>query len=408
MKKELLERFLRYTKIYSQSDSIQADNGIQPSTEQQKDFAKILKKELESLGFTNVCLTEHFYVYGQLEATKGKESAPAICFSAHIDTVEEVTGLNVNPQVYENYDGSPIRLKEGIILDPENDSALKESGKAGETIICTDGTTLLGADDKAGIAEIITGLNYIKKNNIEHGLIEVLFSPDEETGHGMDNVPLNLIKSRQCYTVDGGHIGELEIECFNAYKSEVFFKGKSIHTGSARPEMVNAVSMAAWFLNSIPHTARPETSDGYMGFIAAMGVNGTIESAEVNLIVRDFTESGIKEKLNLVEQLAKTAESIFGGTVTVKNTMQYLNMKQTIDKHPHVVQNLLEAYKNAGVSPQIIPIRGGTDGSRLCEMGIPTPNIFTGGHNYHSRMEWASLEQMTKAAQVLIELCKLQ
>lgn len=404
----LMERFLRYVKTWSESDSSRADEGIMPSTPQQQDMATILNQEMKNMGLEDVQTTEHCYTYGRLKASPGKENAPSICLLAHIDTVEEVSGRNVKPIVHKNYDGKAITLPYGNVLDPEKDKALFLAGQQGDTIITSDGTTLLGADDKAGVSEIMTALEFlIKHPEIRHGTIEVIFSPDEETGHGMDKVPLELVKSKAAYTVDGGHIGELEIECFNAYKSDVVFKGNSIHTGNGRPDLVNAISMAAAFVRSLPYTQLPETTDGMQGFFAPMSINGSIESATVSLILRDFDSAEIEKRKGLVNQIADTVASTFGGKAEVTHTLQYLNMKSSIEASKGVVENLVSAYTEAGVQPTFVPIRGGTDGSRLTEMGIPTPNIFTGGHNYHSRSEWASFSQMIYATEVLIQLARI-
>ncbi|MBR6295721.1 MAG: peptidase T [Treponema sp.] len=399
----LMERFLRYVKIWSESDGEAADSNKMPSTDRQWDMAAALKSELEALGLSDVQTTAFCYTYGRLEASKGMEEVPSFCLLSHIDTVDEVSGKNVNPLVHENYDGKPIKLPYGNILDPESDPYL--AGCKGDTIITSDGNTLLGADDKAGVSEIMTMLEYLVVHpEIKHGAIEVIFSPDEETGHGMDHVPLDLLKSKFAYTVDGGHIGELETECFNAFRSDVTFTGKATHTGSARPSMVNAVCMASSFVANLPRHQMPETTDGHMGFFAPMQIEGSIESATVSLLLRDFTESGMDERKRLVEEIASTVAHSFGGKSEVKHTQQYINMKSVLDKNPDVVKKLSAAYRAAGINPVFPPIRGGTDGSRLTEMGIPTPNIFTGGHNFHSRSEWASFSQMILAVEVLINL----
>lgn len=401
----VLSRFLSYVRIWTTSDSENADKGIQPSTQRQFDLANLLKTQLEDLGLENVQITEHCYVYGFLKPTlKMAEKAP-LCLLAHMDTVEEVSGENVNAIVEYGYDGRKIDLECDSSLNPENDEFLALAGKKRETIIRTDGKTLLGADDKAGVTAIMSALEYFKNHKeIEHQAIEVIFSPDEETGHGMDNVPLNLLKSKYAYTVDGGHIGELETECFNAFGSVIEFTGVSTHTGSARGKLVNAVSMASSFAAALPRQMAPETTGGYEGFIAPMTIEGSIENAKVSLILRDFTKDGIEEKKSLVDQIANAVAASFGGKVKTTHTQQYLNMKDSLDKTPEVVENLVKAYKKAGVEPVMVPIRGGTDGSRLTEMGIPTPNIFTGGHNYHSRNEWCSLNQMCKVVEILINL----
>ncbi|MCR4821674.1 MAG: peptidase T [Treponema sp.] len=405
--KSLLERFLRYVKIWTTSDSASADSGNQPSTQRQFDLARLLESELKDLGLTNITVTDKCYVYALLPPSSGHEKIESFCLLAHMDTVEEVSGKDVQPQIYEKYSGQKITLASGIVLDPAEDRALELAGKNHETIISSDGNTLLGADDKAGLAEIMAALEYFSKNpQINHGPIEVCFSPDEETGHGMDNVPLNLIKSKYAFTVDGGHIGELETECFNAFKSEITFTGVSTHTGTARGKLVNAVTMASSFVTNLPRNQAPETTDGYQGFFAPMSISGSMESAKVSLILRDFEEEGMKKRKALVELLAKSTAESFGGRAIVIHTQQYLNMKSGFKDRPDIIEKLTQAYKDAGVEAVFTPIRGGTDGSRLTEMGIPCPNIFTGGHNYHSRSEWASLDQMEKAAQIIINLIK--
>ncbi len=401
--KELLARFIDYAKTFSTSCGAQADKGVQPSTECQRDFANKIAAELKSLGFEGVQVTKHGYVYAYIPAnpaagafgagkTAGgaKSSAKPFCLLAHLDTVEECSGKNVRPRVKK--------------------LGAKDTGFAGceigDTIITSDGTTLLGGDDKAGLAAIVTALHYLLANKkIAHPKIEVCFSPDEETGHGMDHVPLDLIKSKAAYTVDGGHIGELECDCFNAYKSEVFFTGKTAHTGDARAAgMVNAISAASLFVQSLPKTEAPETTDGYQGFYAPLEICGTMESARVSLLLRDFEADGMAGRKKMVAQLAKAAASSYGASVKVKHTQQYLNMREGIKKAPFVVERLVAAYKESGIEPVFKPIRGGTDGSRLTEMGIPCPNIFTGAHEYHSEREWVSLEQMLAAADIIVSL----
>lgn len=403
------ERFIRYAKIYSTSSSENADKGIIPSTPQQFDFARELKKELESLGFKNIQLTENCYLYANIPATLGFEKTKPFCLLAHMDTVEEVSGLNVNPQVFKNYDGKIIDLKGGIKLDPSKIPALRQAAEESDTVITTDGTTLLGGDDKAGITIIVSALEYLMSHkDIPHGKIEVIFSPDEETGHGMDKVPLNLLESKFAYTVDGGHLGELESECFNAFRSDITFKGIASHTNNARANgMVNAISMAGAFIQSLPRGESPETTDGRLGFYCPLKINGSMEEASVSLFLRDFDKDNMEKRKALVEQLAFAAASSFGGKAEVKHVQQYLNMKEGLDKVPYVKEVLINAYKVCGVEPVMTPIRGGTDGSRLTEMGIPTPNIFTGAHNYHSASEWVSLKQMVKATEIIIELSSM-
>ena len=402
----LLERFLRYVKTWTESNTENANNGVQPSSPMQMDFAKELENELKTIGITDIFVSEHAYVCARIPATKGYEKYPSIGFLAHMDTVDEVTGNNVNPQIFKNYDGGVLNIGNGVVLDPAKDKLLAQS--KGQTIITTDGSTLLGADDKAGIAAIITAAENIIRENIPHGQIEIIFSPDEETGHGMDNVPTDWIQSKQCYTLDGGHIGELETECFTAYKSELTFTGISTHTGTARPNMVNSITMLSAFVNFLPQTESPETTDGYQGFYAPMQISGGIEQSNLTIFNRDFTMEKMQKRLDNIDIFAKAIEAKFpGGKVDVKHTKQYVNMKEKLDENPLVVEKLVQAVKNLGITPAFSPIRGGTDGSRLTEMGIPTPNVFTGGHNFHSRSEWASLEQMEAASKTVIELVKL-
>ncbi len=401
----LLDRFVRFARIGSQSDMVKADAGVFPSTESQKTMAKALVKELESLGI-EVSMDENYYVIARLPASPGLEGKESFGLSAHYDTAGDAPGDNVNPLIHRSWGGTPIALPGGFTLDPAKDAELASC--VGHTIVTSDGTTLLGADDKAGVAGIITMAEYLLAHReIPHGPIELMFSPDEETGHGMDRVPLAALRSKSFYTVDGGQEGELETECFNAWKAELTFTGIALHTGHARGRMVNASSMAAAFLSSLPAQESPEATDGYYGFYAPIRIEGGIESAKATLFLRDFTREGMERRIETVKTLARAIEARFnGGKVTVETAMQYLNMKEKIDAAPDILGRLERAAARSGVSTYLKPIRGGTDGSRLTELGIPAPNIFTGGHNYHSRTEWASLEQMTKMALTLIELAK--
>lgn len=410
---KLLTRFLGYVKTHTTSDSSKADQGIIPSTERQRNLAESLVQELKDFGITDISITENSYVCARIPATPGNEKVPAVGFLAHMDTTEEVSGENVKPNVIHNYDGNKIQLGQGIVLDPTEDFSLTTA--KGETIITTDGSTLLGADDKAGIAIIMTAVELLTQKDVSgnpiypHGTVEILFSPDEETGHGMDKVPLDWFTAKQCYTVDGGAAPEIETECFNAWKSEIRFTGKSMHTGSARPNMVNAITLASEFVSFLPRQESPETTDGYQGFFAPMEIQGHIETASVTLFLRDFETAGMERRKNLVEDLAKTVcKKNPGSSVTVEHTQQYLNMKEKISKNPLVTENLIKAVRQAGLEPKFSPIRGGTDGSRLTELGIPCPNIFTGGHNFHSRYEWASLTQMVYGVVTLLNLIALQ
>ncbi len=402
----LTRRFCNYVKQHTTSSQQNADSGVQPSTERQRQFAKNLQAELAQIGVTDCQITEHSYLCARLPATQGFENAPSICFLAHLDTVEEVSGENVQPQIHTKYNLKPILLNGDLAIDPKTDPFLAKL--AGDTIITSDGSTLLGADDKAGVAEIVTAIETLLKTGQSHGQIEIIFSPDEETGHGMDNVPLDWIESQVCYTLDGGEAGEIEMECFNAYKAEVNFYGQAKHTGTARPDMVNALTMAANFVCMLPRHQAPETTDKRQGFFAPMEINGSIENAKLVIYLRDFDQAGMQRRIQTIEQIARTIEATFeGGKCMTTISCQYLNMKEKIEKNPAVTEKLVQAVKMCGIEPAFMPIRGGTDGSRLTELGLPCPNIFTGGHNFHSRKEWASLSQMVLATRTVLNLIEL-
>lgn len=381
----LLENFVNYVKTWSESSEEQAEKGIFPSTQQQWDMAKVLENQLKKIGMKNVTVTDKCYVYANLEASSGFENKEPVLFLAHMDTVDEVSGKNVNPVIINN--GKDY-------TDDETD-----------TIITTDKNTLLGADDKAGIAAIMTALTYICTEDCEHGAVEVIFSPDEETGHGMDYVPVNLIKSKYAYTVDGGDLGEMETECFNAYSAKVTFTGKACHTGYAKENrMINANLMLADFLSKIPQNMRPETTENYEPFIAAMDCQSCIENASLSLLLRAFNIEEINQEMDLLKKFAKETMDKTGGKVEIIFKEQYLNMKQKMDENPQVIKRITNAFEKAGVKIINKPIRGGTDGSRLTQMGIPTPNIFTGAHEFHSRNEWCSLNQMAKASDIVLNV----
>ncbi len=391
---KLLDRFCRYVKIWSESDGKAADAGVFPSTERQWDIAKVLVKELRNLGTRNVYLTDHCYVVAKIDSNivdpEERKKYPTILLMAHMDTVDEVTGINVKPVI--------------SIL-----SAAESPTGQDDTIVKSDGTTLLGADDKAGVSAIMAAVEYLmnhyEEEDLKHGPIEVMFSPDEETGHGMDKVPLNILKADFAVTVDGGDEGELEAECFNAWGCTIKFTGRACHTGDAKAgKMVNAVTLAGEFAANLPHNMAPETTEGYEGFIAPMEINGSIESASVDMLLRSFNIDEIEKEKEIIKETAEKVIARFGGTYELNFKQQYLNMKEKLDEHPEILSRLEKAYEDAGVKVIRKPIRGGTDGSRLTELGIPTPNIFTGGHEYHSRNEWLSLNQCAKAADVLINL----
>ena len=399
----LVPRFMSYVRCDTESNRHVEET---PSTPGQWVLAKALQDELLGLGLKDVKVTRHCYVIARLPPSPGRERVPSVGFLAHLDTAGDVSGRDVKPQLVQNYDGGKIEIAGGLCLDPEKEQGL--AAQEGKAIIHSDGTTLLGADNKAGIAEIMAAVEYLVKNpQIEHGPVEIIFTPDEETGKGLPEFPLEEIKSAACYTVDGGPMGEIESECFNAFKADIEFKGKVIHIGAARGVLVNAALMAASFAVLLPRSESPETTDGYYGYYCPMEISGNLENAALEIFLRDFDSQGIKRRIEALETFAKTVETQFpGGQVIVKIQPQYYNMKARIDEKPGVLERLKQAMTSLGIEWQLKPIRGGTDGSRLTEMGIPTPNIFTGGRNFHSRLEWISVSEMCAACKVIIELTR--
>jgi tripeptide aminopeptidase len=400
----VVPRFLQYVTIWTTSDRHMEAT---PSTPGQWDLAKILAAELQGLGLDQVELTDHCYVIARLPATAGKEQEKTIGLLAHLDTVDDVSGKDVRPQWVKNYNGEKILLKDGLVLDPAGDAAL--AAQEGRDIIHTDGTTLLGADDKAGIAEIMGAVEWLLAHpEIPHGPVEIIFSPDEETGKGLPEFPRERINAVACYTLDGGDLGELEVECFNAWGAVVHFQGMAIHPGYARGIMANATLMAAAYTTMLPRSESPEATDGYYGYYNPIEINGNQEQASLTVFLRDFDRQGMDRRLAALESFAKAVEAQFpGGKVTVETKPQYYNMKEKIDARPEVLEILKQAATNLGIAWKLRPIRGGTDGSRLTELGIPTPNIFTGGHNWHSRTEWVAVSDMITACALVIELVRL-
>ena len=404
MEENLIHRFLNYVRFDTESNRNIEET---PSTPGQMELAKFLRDELTALGLLDVKITGNCYVIARLPPNTGKEDKPCIGFLAHLDTASDVTGKNVKPHLVQNYDGKKISLANNLCLDPETEPDLAD--QKGKAIIHSDGTTLLGADNKAGIAEIMTAVEYLVRNpQIEHGQIEIIITPDEETGRGLPEFPLDEIKSKYCYTVDGGPSGEIEGECFNACKADIEFLGKVIHIGHARGILANAALMAAAFASLLPRSESPEATDGYYGYFCPMQISGDLEKAELEIFLRDFDSSGIKRRIAALDAFSKTIEAQFpGGKVIVKTQMQYYNMKQKLDEKPEALERLKQAVLNTGIEWRLKPIRGGTDGSRLTELGIPTPNIFTGGRNFHSCLEWVSVSEMRAACKVIIELTGL-
>ncbi len=400
----VVPRFLKYVRYWTTSDHHIAET---PSTPGQIDLAKALVRELKGLGIDDVELVLPCYVIARIPASSGKEDYPAVGFMAHLDTADDVPGKDVKAILVKNYDGEPIHLAGGFSLDPKVDVDLAE--QKGTDIIHTDGTTLLGADDKAGIAEIIGAAEYLLKHpELSHGPVELIFTPDEETGKGLPDFPLEKIASAAAYTLDGGPIGELEYECFNAYAVNAVFTGKVIHLGSARGELANAVLMAAHFAALLPRSESPESTDAYYGYYCPTEIKGTLGEATLEVFIRDFDHDKALKRIENLKLFAKTIEAQFpGGAVSIESKLQYYNMKKKIDDQPKVFNILKQAAENLGITCNPKPIRGGTDGARLTELGIPTPNIFAGGRNFHSCIEWAAVDDMLSASRLIIELIRL-
>lgn len=403
LENDLLARFLRYTRIDTRSCR---NSKEKPSSPGQLEFAALLEKELRALGIEDIYRDEKGFVIGRMAANT-EEDLPAVGLMAHLDTAPEESGQNVQARLHKDYDGGDIVLEDGIVLSPAEYPELADY--KGCTVITADGTTLLGADDKAGAAEIMSAAAYLYEHpEIEHGPVDFIFTPDEETGTGMDCFPLSELRARCCYTVDGDEEAAIEAECFNAYKANVRIEGRSIHPGAARGKMANAVMIAGTFLSMLPRSESPEATDGRYGFYCPIEVTGSIGKAEIELIIRDFDIQEVERRAAYLGDLAKTVEGAYPGSrVSVETEKQYLNMKEVLDRYPELVEKLTAAVRAAGMDVRLKEIRGGTDGARLTEMGLPAPNIFTGGHNYHGKYEWIALPSMVKAARTLINLLRL-
>lgn len=403
MKEQVIERLIRYAKIDTQSDFTSETT---PSTQKQFDLLHVLKDELAEIGLTDITLDENGYLFASLEANTDKE-VPTIGFLAHVDTATDYTGTNVKPQRVDNYDGGDIQLNENLVMSPTDFPELKNY--VGQTLITTDGTTLLGADDKAGIAEIMTAMEYLIKNpTIKHGKIRVAFTPDEEIGRGPHKFDVAAFGADYAYTMDGGPLGELQFESFNAAGVKVITKGTSVHPGSAKNKMVNAITMAIAFQNEMPADAVPEKTEGYEGFIHLMSFKGALEHSELSYIVRDHDRQKFEEKKQLMRDAAAKIQAQFGEhalSITIED--QYYNMGEKIEPVKEIVDIARTAMEKLDITPNTLPIRGGTDGSQLSYMGLPTPNIFAGGENMHGKFEYVSAETMEKATQVIIEIVQL-
>lgn len=402
MKQEIMERFISYARIETQSNE---DSPSCPSTPGQLTLARKLVEELNVIGMQEVTMDENGYVMATLPSNTDRD-VPTIGFLAHVDTATDFTGAGVNPQIVENYDGGDLVLNSGlkVVLSPKQFPELP--GYKGHTLITTDGTTLLGADDKAGIAEIMTAMAYlIAHPEIKHGKIRVAFTPDEEIGRGPEKFDVKAFDATFAYTMDGGPLGELEYESFNAAKASITINGTNVHPGTAKNKMVNSVKIAMELNGMLPAEQAPEHTDGYDGFYHLMSQNGDTERTRMEYIIRDFDNTEFENKKQNMKRIVQELQAKYGEErIVLEMRDQYYNMKEKIEPVKEIVDIAYAAMESLGIKPIVKPIRGGTDGSQLSYMGLPTPNIFTGGENYHGKFEYISVDNMLKSVQVIVEI----
>lgn len=400
---DITERFINYTKFDTQSSE---DSQTVPSTSKQLVFAKYLKEELEREGFSDVEMDEKGYIYATLKANT-KKDIPTIGFISHYDTSPDASGADIKARIVNNYDGGDIILSEGIVSSPEKFPELK--AHVGENLIVTDGHTLLGADDKAGIAEIVDAMCYLRDHDeIEHGDIRMGFNPDEEIGLGAHHFDVEKFGCSWAYTMDGGDIGDLEYENFNAASAKITIKGVSVHTGYAKDKMINANRLACEFNAMIPDTDIPENTEGYQGFYHLLGMETRTEEAKMSYLIRDHDREKFEDRKDFMEDCAQKMNEKYGeGTVEIVIKDQYYNMKEKIEPNMHVIDIVLQAMQETGVAPKVEPIRGGTDGAQLSFKGLPCPNIFAGGVNFHGPYEFVSIQVMKKAVEVIVKICEI-
>ena len=399
----LTERFLNYTKFDTQSAE---DADCVPSTPKQLLFAEYLKKELEDEGLSDVELDEKGYIYATLKSNI-KEKVPTIGFISHYDTSPDCSGADIKAHIIKNYEGGEILLSEGIVSSPQKFPELLHH--IGEDLIVTDGHTLLGADDKAGIAEIVQAMCYLRDHkDIKHGDIRIAFNPDEEIGMGAHHFDVEKFNCEWAYTMDGCDVGELEFENFNAASAKITIKGISVHPGYAKGKMVNASALAAELAMMLPHDETPETTEGYQGFYHLLGIESHCEQAKMSYIIRDHDREIFEDRKHFMQRCVDQMNEKYGeGTVTCEIKDQYYNMKEKIDPQMHVIDLVLHAMQDCGVAPKVKPIRGGTDGAQLSFKGLPCPNIFAGGVNFHGPYEFVSIQSMEKALNVIVRICEL-
>jgi tripeptide aminopeptidase len=403
VKNEIIERFTSYVKVDTQSNE---SSETCPSTPGQWTLLNMLVEELKQIGMQEVAVDENGYVMATLPANTEK-NVPTIGFLAHVDTATDFTGTNVKPQIVENYDGNEIALNEKVIMSPKDFPSLPEY--IGHTLITTDGTTLLGADNKAGIAEIMTAMAYlIKHPEIKHGKVRVAFTPDEEIGRGPHKFDVPRFNAKYAYTVDGGPLGELEYESFNAAAAKITVNGTNIHPGSAKDKMVNSMKIAMELHSQLPAQEAPEHTEGYEGFYHLISFNGEVEQTKLNYIIRDHDKEKFQNRKTTIENIVDNLKTKYGkDSIVLELKDQYYNMGEKIKPVMEIVEIAQQAMENLDIKPLIKPIRGGTDGSQLSYMGLPTPNIFTGGENFHGKYEFISVENMIKATNTVIEIVKL-
>ena len=400
---DITERFINYTKFDTQSAE---DADCVPSTKRQLVFAEYLKKELQTEGLDDVEMDERGYIYATLKSNI-RSQVPTIGFIAHYDTSPDCSGKDVKAQIVRHYDGTDILLSEGIVSSPDRFPELLQH--TGEDLIVTDGTTLLGADDKAGIAEIVQAMVYLQQHpEIKHGRIRIAFNPDEEIGMGAHHFDVDRFGCQWAYTMDGGDVGELEFENFNAASAKIRVHGVSVHPGYAKGKMVNAARVATELAALLPADETPETTEGYQGFYHLTSLQATVEEARLSYIIRDHDRDRFEDRKRFIRQCAERLNEQYGeGTVSVDMADQYYNMKEKIDPQMHVIDLVLHAMQAVGVAPKVKPIRGGTDGAQLSFRGLPCPNIFAGGVNFHGPYEFVSIQSMERAMQVIVKICEL-
>ena len=400
----VVDRFLKYVTFATQSDE---ESGITPSTSGQRVFAEALVKELEALGLEEISLDDNSYLMATLPSNMEDKEVPTIGFISHLDTSPDMSGEGVKPRIV-SYAGGDIVLNEAenIVLSPRMFPEMEQY--IGQDLIVTDGTTLLGADDKAGVAAIISAVAYLKEHpEIKHGKIRIGFTPDEEIGAGADHFDVEKFGCEFAYTVDGGEIGELEYENFNAAAAKVVFSGRNVHPGTAKDKMVNASLLAVEFASMLPADQRPETTEGYEGFFHLTTMMGSVEQAVLQYIVRDHSRELLEQKKQLLEQITAQLNKKYPGMVSLEMHDQYYNMREIVEPKKYIVDLASEAMEAVGVKPQIKPIRGGTDGARLSFMGLPCPNLFTGGHNFHGRYEYIPIPSLQKSMETVVKIAEL-